>query len=395
MQYHNLKKFFALSTFELFSFILTLLPTSVFLLINLKMKRPVYITRIVTEAIGHFAFETDLKLAKMKNYGGSKLLVINYGKFSNFKLKKKFIESGNVIFAPKIIHISLNFLLNNVVAFRKLIPFEEINFFDPFKYENTPPQINLNEQERSLCVSSIKKNAPFLLGKPLVLVCIRDSKYDEVMNRDPENRLSYRNSNPDNFIEISKYLTHLGYAVIRMGRSTNTKLSEEHSEFLFDYAYSNLASELMDLYLFSECDFVISTEFGLDELGTLFRKPVLIVNLLPLYSVRISRFRSIILPKVLIDLNTHQPLSLKEIASRNISNAWSTYDYLNANVGILENTPFAILEFIKEALQVLNSNTVNNYYSDEETKNLSVILPVWWPEFRIPVIGKNWVNLGV
>ena len=362
---------------------------------NLFIKRRVYISRIVTEAIGHFAYETDLKYSKMKQAGGSKLLIINYGFFSNLALKKKWEETDQIYFAPKAFHISLNFLLNRVSAFQKLIPFENISHDDSYQFEESAPQIQLTLDDQQYCENIISDIAPQLIGKPTILFCIRDSKFDELMNRDPQNELSYRNSDPNNFLEVALHYRNLGFNVIRMGRTTSSEDYLGLRDFMFDYANSGIASDLMDLYLFSRCHFVVTTEFGIDELSTIFRKPVIVVNLLSLHSIRVSRYRSIVLPKVLVDAKTRQPLSIEEIRSRKVSNLWSVSDYVEAGVNFEDNSPSTIVSFAKEASEIIYRAQYSSYYSPLEFARLSTVMPPWWTDFRLPIISRNWMNLNI
>ena len=388
-------KFFALPFINQLNFVLTFLPSLLFLFLNSFRKKPMYISRIVTEAIGHFAFETDLKLAKVKHFGGSKLLVINYGYFANLALKKKFEDTRKVIFLPKAFHTALNFFLNRIHSFRTQIPFEEISPYDPLNYESAIPQISLSQEEIALCKSTIAQFAPHLLSKPLVLLCIRDSQFDEEMKRDPAQSLSYRNSSPENFLEIATHYKSLGYEVIRMGRKTKGRLPENLASIIFDYSNSQLCSDLMDLYLFSTCDFVISSEFGIDELASIFRKPVFIVNYLPIHSVRISKYRSVVLPKVLIDANTKKALSIEEISDRNIYNIWSSQKYQELGVEFMENSPEIIADFVREAIEIMNSKSFQSYYSTCEKDKLASIMPTWWATFGIPIVSKKWINFQV
>ena len=51
---------------------------------------------------------------------------------------------------------------------------------------------------------------------------------------------------------------------------------------IIDYANSALKSDFLDVWLMSKCEFCISTSTGFDRVATAFRKPLALVNFMPL-----------------------------------------------------------------------------------------------------------------
>ena len=75
---------------------------------------------------------------------------------------------------------------------------------------------------------------------------------------------------------LAEYLVAKGFFVLRMGKASETPMYSSHSKII-DYAY-NYHSDLMDIWLISKCEFMVSTGGGLDAVPLVFRKPFLYLN---------------------------------------------------------------------------------------------------------------------
>ena len=62
-----------------------------------------------------------------------------------------------------------------------------------------------------------------------------------------------------------------------MGKNMDKKLDINDPNFL-DYAFSSERSDFLDIFLFKVSYFVISTGSGLDNISSLFRKNILLIN---------------------------------------------------------------------------------------------------------------------
>lgn len=91
-----------------------------------------------------------------------------------------------------------------------------------------------------------------------------------------ENGINYRNSSAGNYVDAIRFITQAGGWVVRLGDRSITPLPD--MERVIDYTRSRWKSELMDLYLISECRFFLGTTSGPAEVALLFDRPVLIVN---------------------------------------------------------------------------------------------------------------------
>ena len=59
-----------------------------------------------------------------------------------------------------------------------------------------------------------------------------------------------------------------------MGKIVEERLQINHSHFI-DFPFSEIQSEVMDIYLAKRCEFVISSGTGWHEIPTIFNKPIL------------------------------------------------------------------------------------------------------------------------
>ena len=107
---------------------------------------------------------------------------------------------------------------------------------------------------------------------------------------------NFRNSEINNFKLASKALSKRGMFVVRVGRDTKKKFLVNDKKII-DYSYSKYISDLMDIYLISKCEFLISTGTGLDSVGFIFRKPICYINSCPLAILQNSGSKNIVLTK--------------------------------------------------------------------------------------------------
>jgi putative glycosyltransferase (TIGR04372 family) len=230
--------------------------------------------------------------------------------------------------------------------------------------------------------------------KKYVCLVVRDELHTHE-NISPEVAKSthYRNSSIDDYIEAIEYLTHQGFGVIRMGRLAN-KCNFEIRGF-FDYANSHLRSDTNDLVLMANCDFVISTCSGIDEVATLYRKKVYLVNFLPLGEFRLSQLRPLILPKGIRDCQSKQGLALNEIVERGLWEANSTNTYEKANIEIVDCSPKTIAKFAKQVVTHFNSDASGDIPNHLDLVQEFCIQVSRIPEslkYKVPKISNLWLN---
>ena len=92
----------------------------------------------------------------------------------------------------------------------------------------------------------------------------------------------YRNSSIKNSYDAINYLIDKGYFVIRVGNLSKDKFELKNNNF-FDYSFSELISEKLDLFLIKNSSFFIGTQSGLTEIAYLFNVPVMVLNMYQLF----------------------------------------------------------------------------------------------------------------
>lgn len=227
-----------------------------------------------------------------------------------------------------------------------------------------------------------------------VCLVVRDEMHSVInVSLDSAASTAYRNSNIEDFKKAIQLFIEAGYSVIRMGR--NARICSFNIPGFFDYANSELRSDLNDLVLLSNCEFVFSTLSGVDEIANLYRKPVYIVNYLPIGFFRLSRLRPLILPKGLRDTKSGAKLSMKDILDRGLWTANSTEAYRHANVEIVDCNADEIEMF---AQQVLSDFSKTLQIDDSDTFNevqKFFVLAARVPEnlkYKMPKISPLWLN---
>ena len=224
-------------------------------------------------------------------------------------------------------------------------------------------------------------------GQKIVLLCIRDNHFQ--LSRDPKSKVqNFRNSSIFDFIPTIEYLCANSFFVIRMGKSSYEKLPAI-SENLIDYPFLEGKSDLLDITLFYLADFVVTTGTGLDQVGEMFRKPILRVNYLPIGDIMTKNRNYRVLPKQIVDKDTRQVLNLQEIVSHGLFLANDDETYEKAGKIIVSNSPLIILEevkvFVEDIKESVGPNSIlqndfNTYmmsYSGFKIEDVPILSSLW------------------
>ena len=149
-------------------------------------------------------------------------------------------------------------------------------------------------------------------NKKIICLLIRDEEYKNKFYNDKYNYdyHSYRNSDANSYIPVIKNLVEKGYNVIRMGNIAKSKINLDH-ECFYDYPFSELKDDFFDIWLMSNCSFVISNQSGLDEVSKIFQIPRLYINKAPISDI-ISTGTCMTAPKKLFDIKHNHFLNLSD-----------------------------------------------------------------------------------
>ena len=224
--------------------------------------------------------------------------------------------------------------------------------------------VDLKEKEKEKC-KKLLKNYNLNLDK-LVCLHVRDHGY-----YNDANRRKYRNSDISNHIGLIEYLISKKYLVIRLGDKSANKLSFNNKNFI-DYPFTDLKSEMMDLFLLKKCNFYIGTPSGPLETACLFNKPTLTTNLYDIYPTfpRKSTDRGVI--RKIIKKETGKFLTLNEFAKLNIRYHLYHQEEINNNeLHFKENTSIELVDATKEFVSNIEASESYNNKNQFHDKQIS------------------------
>jgi putative glycosyltransferase (TIGR04372 family) len=149
------------------------------------------------------------------------------------------------------------------------------------------------------------------------------------------------------FAEAVKVLVESNIQVVRMGAAKSPPLQFDHP-LVFDYANSGKRSELLDLFLASQCVFAVSTLSGPDAACLVFRRPVLYVDLAN-YSLCFSGTSlTTWVPAKIVDESTNKPLSLHQVFESGAGWFWKDSQFADAGLRVERSTASEIAQYVRE-----------------------------------------------
>jgi len=155
-----------------------------------------------------------------------------------------------------------------------------------------------------------------------------------------------RNSSIENYVEGIKVITDAGGWVVRLGDSSMTPLPK--MDRVVDYSATQFKSELMDIYLISECRFFIGTNSGPDNVATLFNRPMILVNPTEWTIAFPLKKGDLAIPKHVFSRSLDRFLSVSEILDKPFN--WQDFGGGSGNYLMVENTPDEIRDVVQEFL---------------------------------------------
>jgi putative glycosyltransferase (TIGR04372 family) len=242
-----------------------------------------------------------------------------------------------------------------------------IDFFGLLTTPNNPPIFSPNEIETG-------KKFLQLVCQDRKFIClnVRDGKFHGNLG-EKEARQSYRNSDIQNYVEAAETLGDMGYTVFRMGANVAEPLVSSHPR-LIDYATNGMRTEFLDVFLGANCFFCISTGSGWDNIPTIFRRPVMYVNYLPIFGQAALALPITIYPKLLVDPISHNTLSFEEQRARNISSSYKSAAFADAGVQIRDLSSEELVEAVTEMAQRVEGTFVETPEQKEMQSKLKHIL---------------------
>ncbi len=193
-------------------------------------------------------------------------------------------------------------------------------------------------------------------GQKFVCILVRDDAYlgsEEWHLKYDWSYHDYRNSDISTYVPAMEWLADQGVLVLRMGKDMETKVDSDHANII-DYAFCKDKSDLLDIWLFANCDLCITTMTGLDRVSDIYGKPLLSINYLPLVDAY-SWSNSLNFPKHLVWHDSKKSLELGEILNHQHTNAKK---YIDCGIEIIDLTEDEITNAVLESWKRIDKTWV-------------------------------------
>lgn len=222
--------------------------------------------------------------------------------------------------------------------------------------ESTEAHISFTPEEERTGASLLEK---FGIGRETPFICFhsRDAVYlDTVFPKGYGSTASwhyhdYRDSDIKNFIPAAEELTRRGYVAVRTGAIVKEKLETENPGIV-DYTTGH-RTDFLDIFLGAKCHFYLGDSCGFHAIPMIFRRPLAIVNMIPVEYAPTWFSRSIFIPKKLWLCKERRFLTFREILESGIGRFLDSRQYEESGIEPVENTPEEIAALAIEMEQRL------------------------------------------
>jgi putative glycosyltransferase (TIGR04372 family) len=303
-----------------------------------------------SDRMGHFTVNTELYLLEKKKNKIKSIDLFYLGRKNvcNKTLeklwRKELIVFPRLFLRPLCLQIrSFKFLkflrCGNTLANDRDI----LNLLDQY-----PPTIKLSDHD---LIAGENERLKIGLPKKAKFVCliVRDRAYlDKLYAGENISMHDYRDADIDDFIDACEVLTNLGYYVIRMGVVVKKPINT-NNKMIIDYAYDNLRTDFMDIYLASQCEFCLTTGTGFDGTTIIFRKPNIYVNTAPFFDLRTECSNMLSIPCYYYSKKLLRNLTISEIVNSKSALYWDTKYFQDDGIELIKNSPEEIKQLAIEA----------------------------------------------
>lgn len=262
----------------------------------------------------------------------------------------------------------------------KALPCDIRDLDDVFSTTKSPLWFTHNEEEKG---HAILAKMGLSSNKPFACIYNRDNSYlSQVSPISDWSFYQYRNYPASHLPTIASALADRGLAVVRMGSHLEEKVSLLDPRII-EYSDSEFQSDFMDVFLSSRCECFIGSDSGLTVIPEVFRKPVGIVNHLPLSLITSNYSNAVVLPKILYDKTSNKPLTLRETLEFEKLHGYSADEaiFREGTIGYKFNTPEQLVDLVDETVARLRGTWVE----DLDDKKLQATV---WEHFDIQAINQ-------
>jgi len=333
--------------------------------------------RMVDSRIGHLATNTEMvRLGMMlRNQTNKKREIIVYCSESwncaNNALRKLFFRDSLHI-RGHLAWLTLK-LASIIVQFRsfKSVPNRYLSIDRTGLFLLNTPLLEFANKE--LLIGQKFLDETEVIDSKFVCLNVRDSEYLTNQMGYQVHKHNYRDSDIKTYVAAAEALAELGYTVFRMGAIVKEPLISKHPRVI-DYATNGTRTEFLDIFLGAHCTFTISTASGWDSVPTIFRRPMMFVNQLPVFAPTTDTLDLIKYPKILLDYDSSELLTLQQLVDRGAATPHNTQAYKNAGVVIRDMSSEELVDAVTEMAQRVEGTFVETPEQKEMQAKLKHIL---------------------
>ena len=361
----------------------------------IRILRPIVriqICKIFSERIGHFTPDIAEHICR-ENFRDARTLNLYYfGMISNKQWEVMARRSNLIILGRWVRYID---------KWNQLIPGGDAHVLNSsltqsrdieglfVRYDGS---ISFLEEENRLGKEYLESKG-WRAGEPFVCLLVRDSKFLKSNLVVDGSHHNYRDSNINTYVSSMEWLASQGVWVLRMGKLMERSFPTQ-SNRIIDYAFDSSKSDFLDIWLFANCDGVISTATGLDYLAAIYRKPQLYLNALPLGHLH-SWSDMIWVPKNLKWKKTGISLSISEHLQHDY---YSSDQYGDAGIEVVDLSSKEIDAAIAEFWAKICGSWQDNPHNADLQENFWKVF-MDWPQYdemhgfrhSSAVVGSGWL----
>lgn len=336
-------------------YILFVLFLSLPVIVVLSMFRKAKLVRFgeIPSRLGHMSADLDtyitLKKSARTNFSNSLDLLCLPDPKSGFNRALIYKLRKELIVLPRFIIVPFLIVINEVGIFKvhRLYLTPERKFTgelnDTIHLLESP--VTVSQEESLTVLGEFRKNS--IDKNSVVILALRDSLYSSSILDPMSTKTSYRNIDEHQAKTLIEELTKHGYGVVRAGSIANNLESVDKHKF-WDYANSDVRSDINDLILFYLGRFCVAADTGLHELAFLNRKPVYLFSIPAFTNKLTSPLLRLVAYCDFFDSVSLEPLGLSEMQKRGVFAATGIEHFQQMGVRPNRMSEDDIARFIEE-----------------------------------------------
>lgn len=321
----------------------------IFIFFSLIRNNTVEIVNIYAQRIGHLIYNHEMYKANvltkpLKNR--TSILLFTQIPANSFVVS--FLKRNNSDFSYFLIFPFARFVFYILARLKRFTKLEMVSWdlLHPRDHINsielTAYSLGVEEQKT---LSDAKKRLNVTHG-PYVSVHNRDSLYLNSSQHNDSNFHDFRDYNINDLSPLVHYLQDHNVSVIRHGDIQKPSNPDLFPDTFRDLSIVQSKHSSDDILLVADCLFYVGCSTGFSQVPFLFRKPTLLIQYVPFRLDELCIFpaNTLVIPKLLRDVDSGKLLTFSEIASLNYDIHSTICPFESQGLEIVDNTPQEILE---------------------------------------------------